>query len=1292
MAQWQEFVTGSGPPDEAVTRWALERLAGAAHRFVWVGDTEHGERGHCMAWFADAVRQAYAAGGRARALAQVIDWWLAATTGRDVVGAAWQIEHILPGALGAAMRGVLDHQGADPALVALRRPVAFAAARDALEALLDPRKIPHLKVAPAPTLYGEARSEAMHVLQAARQGQSAAPTDLRLLDEDVEVWASEVRVGKQLLTKVKVWHPLVRAMSALQDHVRALVDRWTTGRPPQTPLPPGWRRGLEDALGDAAPVALALVGDLDWNVNGPRPLLDAADALRALRAADGLAEPVWVRMLPLSREAQAAAPDQPAPAWAAGAERTLDALRQQVQSLRARARGRGIPDAQASLREATERLDAFDVVKASEWVRLARDFIRTDEQNVEREDLFDRAAELYTALSRASLLPTDAPIAEPAVVGGPAAELDALTAWHERLIAAHAEAQERLGGELVELRTQADRLPPSERTAAAGRLRNAAEALPRSLVLGRQALGEAREAIKALARNVEARLTPRLREALDRVNAHRGLYPEERRSLQLLIDRIARRAEIELAFDGQLQGLEALLAALDADAPFREPVLGVVAEGAGPGGLAIVPVCWLTTGVTFAPVRVPGELLLTPPGVEMVAGALVVVRPEHVPEGGPLAGALRLEEAPDPLTSGLLADLIERPDPEAPWDAVDFGHLPDPSDALFVEVDGHVLGPSRLNVEGRLVPAERSFEAKLAREAFDPLFGRIEVSLPGRRRRVLVHGPPDLQTLVDLGATPVDRLPPGEADHWLARLVEGLDEVDPERLSVLALELDALPDELRRERMGRLSALIETSRWLVKERKRAAERFLATDEGRREVARAAERYAERARAEIDREIEVLRADAGSERARLEVEIEGLRTAEVDERHRLERALATLRDEVDALESLRGDTRTRLLAELFGDGRANAGVGARPQGSVARQAPLSATFDPLRPAASIAAVGAELAPRMSGWEPHDVQNLLLTVLTSPWTLLAGPPGVGKSTLARDVLGQLGAHRDSDRYRELVVRRDWHDDTALFGYWHPQRDEWMPSTDGLVELLLRAEHAAREGHGALFAVLLEELNLASPEHYLSRVISALEDRAPVVHLYDEGLAPANAGRYPSRVRLGSNVRLVGTVNVDDTVERLSPRFLSRSAVVWVEPALEQLLHPPPKAPLAAEALDWAALVAHVGRLPRPDLGPLIEVFELLLKHRVDGAPTPRTVRGVEAYLAASDGLLPRRVAEDYCLSQRVLPGLRGVGEHVGESFEQLARLLRRQGWERSAARCERMRERGALAGHFYDFFHG
>jgi hypothetical protein len=205
--------------------------------------------------------------------------------------------------------------------------------------------------------------------------------------------------------------------------------------------------------------------------------------------------------------------------------------------------------------------------------------------------------------------------------------------------------------------------------------------------------------------------------------------------------------------------------------------------------------------------------------------------------------------------------------------------------------------------------------------------------------------------------------------------------------------------------------------------------------------------------------------------------------------------------------------------------------------------------------------------------------------------------------------------------------------------------------------------------------------------------METPDPELSLYGDDLAPRNRHRYPPRIPIGPNVRLVGTVNVDDTVERLSPRFLSRAAVVWFEPTLDEMLEYRPEPPRPSRPVDWASAMAEVMATPDAELGNLRELLHFLHgRTALSGAPTPRSIRAVQRYLAVARNVLPLTVAQDYCVLQRFLPGLRGVGEAAGEAFVQFERLLADQGFARSALRVGQMRRRGEAVGHFYDLFHG
>jgi hypothetical protein len=579
----------------------------------------------------------------------------------------------------------------------------------------------------------------------------------------------------------------------------------------------------------------------------------------------------------------------------------------------------------------------------------------------------------------------------------------------------------------------------------------------------------------------------------------------------------------------------------------------------------------------------------------------------------------------------------------------------EPADAVRRVTGWGVVGPDggpgpSFEREGDLVvgpfpPGPEVAVAALPLDRFAELFGRVDID----GDRWLVPQPPDLGELILAGAEIRDRMDAEAAAAWIANRLRGGAAADWESSG-------ALPPALRTARLARLEGLLAETRALSPLREQAVEAFLRSARGRQTI-----------EAAISAEVEVA---VTARRAALDAEIETWRAR-----------LAAVQDEVATAEALLGDRKLQLLGQI---------VGARPAGGSDSAAPISPIRAlPFEPSAlpPLPDLVAQLAGHT--WEREAVANLLLSVATGRWTLLAGLPGVGKSTFVRSIFARLGHGPATERYLELVVRRDWQDDAALFGFWHPTDRAWMPSSEGFVEHLLRAGDDERRGHGGLWPILVEELNLASPEYYLARPISAFEAPEATVRLYDPELSPHNASRYPASFRVPDSVRLVATVNVDDTVERLSPRMLSRASVLWVE-ARADAPQWRPRDDASDTRISWTALRAGLDG-EAADLAPLAPVLRFLEDARVPGGPTARTRAAISRYLAASRALLDPAVAEDFQILQRVLPPLRGVGPRWRRLLDALVAVLERGGWVRSAARARDLRVRGEELGDWYDFFH-
>jgi hypothetical protein len=184
-------------------------------------------------------------------------------------------------------------------------------------------------------------------------------------------------------------------------------------------------------------------------------------------------------------------------------------------------------------------------------------------------------------------------------------------------------------------------------------------------------------------------------------------------------------------------------------------------------------------------------------------------------------------------------------------------------------------------------------------------------------------------------------------------------------------------------------------------------------------------------------------------------------------------------------------------------------------------------------------------------------ILVGSLTKPLLVLRGEPGVGKSTLALNLLD------DVTRERTLVVpvSSTWRGREDLIGHVNPI-DNSFEATN-FTRFLYRAEAAFDAGDRRNRLIIFEEFNLSQPEYWLSDVLVRCQYPAENRHERTIELGGRRVsgmdGVNASGVYLAPTVRFVATINSDLTTRPLSPRVLDRIAVVelTMEPrrALEQ-----------------------------------------------------------------------------------------------------------------------------------------
>lgn len=196
-------------------------------------------------------------------------------------------------------------------------------------------------------------------------------------------------------------------------------------------------------------------------------------------------------------------------------------------------------------------------------------------------------------------------------------------------------------------------------------------------------------------------------------------------------------------------------------------------------------------------------------------------------------------------------------------------------------------------------------------------------------------------------------------------------------------------------------------------------------------------------------------------------------------------------------------------------------------------------------------------------PELVRAYVLSLQTRPITILSGTSGTGKSQLATLFAQFLTEDVDSPSGNPHVafvsVRPDWLDPQALLGYYDTLRHVYRPTP--FLQLLLRAE---QDPQSPYFAII-DELNLARVEYYLADLLSTLESRQydargsliqqatiPLhdspepLTLYDPYFGTVSL---PAALAIPPNVYITGTVNIDATTHRLSPKVLDRVNVLEV-----------------------------------------------------------------------------------------------------------------------------------------------
>jgi MoxR-like ATPase len=164
----------------------------------------------------------------------------------------------------------------------------------------------------------------------------------------------------------------------------------------------------------------------------------------------------------------------------------------------------------------------------------------------------------------------------------------------------------------------------------------------------------------------------------------------------------------------------------------------------------------------------------------------------------------------------------------------------------------------------------------------------------------------------------------------------------------------------------------------------------------------------------------------------------------------------------------------------------------------------------------------------------------------FVILSGLSGTGKTQLAlkyaRAVHGLTDPNGSDPLLFECPVRPEWTDPTGLTGYYDVLTNRYVVPT------FLEAVLVATAHRESPVFVILDEMNLARVEYYLSDVLSAMESGG-ALQLHSNGvpLEGTTGASIRAELPIPPNLFIIGTINVDETTNPVSDKVLDRASVI-------------------------------------------------------------------------------------------------------------------------------------------------
>lgn len=323
---------------------------------------------------------------------------------------------------------------------------------------------------------------------------------------------------------------------------------------------------------------------------------------------------------------------------------------------------------------------------------------------------------------------------------------------------------------------------------------------------------------------------------------------------------------------------------------------------------------------------------------------------------------------------------------------------------------------------------------------------------------------------------------------------------------------------------------------------------------------------------------------------------------------------------------------------------------------------------------------------------NLASMVITIAQNQFTILAGLPGSGKTSFVKTMGRALNL---DNRLHTIPVARGWTSQRDILGYWNSLTSSFQPAPTGLWELLTTLDEERDPSKVTPAILLLDEMNLSSPEHYFSSFMQLADGES------ERKIFTGSPER--AYLTIPQYLRFVGTVNSDDTVNVMSARMLDRSAVILFDEKPSQSDDNRERRtghsvnPQTYSAADWLTLFDTSEPCITNKMYQILNAVEETL-YQEDSNLGQRIVvsyrkhQQIIKYLTVAAPLLEgssENLAMDFAIRQFVLPMINGFGESFGNRLSNLADILEKNELEQSYALLQRIKSEGAERMNSYQF---